>query len=203
MASNDCKTYHQSRRPSYDRAEKAREQLLFRGARISGPAVQQHLERSKAIDDEWRRQRLRSSGSDTLTTSTTSISDISLESMHNYGDSWFENLNALSMEYNRQKAAKSAAKTRSGPVTEAVPAMHGYGDSWFENLNAQREEYEHRKSEELERSAHQMHNYGTDWFEQFEPMWEDWQHTKMDADNVKGLSLVIQDSDDESCEIGQ
>lgn len=149
MASNNCKLYHQTRR-SQDRTEKAREQLLFGGARISGPAAQEYLARSKAADDEWRRKQLERSGSE----------------MHNYGDSWFENLSALATEYSRQKAAQQAA--------EATSVMHNYGDSWFENLNVQREEYEQRKSEELER----QHNYGAKWFDNYEHMWEDWKYVK-------------------------
>lgn len=100
--------------------------------------------------------------------------------MHGYGDSWFENLNTLGMEYHKQKEARLAQG-------EATSAMHGYGDSWFENLNGQRVEHERRKSDELERGAHGLHNYGTSWFEHYEPMWEDWRHVKTGKSSENGF----------------
>lgn len=147
-------------------------------AKTTGQAAQRPFERSNATDDDWRRKQLKSSGSDTstssVTSSTTSNPDTPLELMHGYGDSWFENLSVLGMEYHRQKADKKSKSNASPNGT--TPAMHGYGDAWFENLNHQREDFEHRKSEELERQSHQMHNYGSAWFEHYEGDWEEWKH---------------------------
>jgi len=102
-----------------------------------------------------------------ITSTKSSISDVSLESMHGYGDSWFESMNDLVTQYHQQKAEQAAR-----------PAQHNYGDSWFENLNHQREDFEHRKSEELERESHRPHNYGDSWFETLNHQREDFEHQK-------------------------
>ncbi|KAK5279151.1 hypothetical protein LTR20_001544 [Exophiala xenobiotica] len=112
--------------------------------------------------------------------------------MHGYGESWFENLNKLAVEYAQRSESRQ---------TKAAPTVHGYGNSWFENLNHQREDFERRMSPQHERQSQQkMHNYGSSWFDKFEPMWEDWQHVKRVVD-VKNRGHEI-DSDDESCELG-
>ncbi|KIW20147.1 hypothetical protein PV08_00722 [Exophiala spinifera] len=117
--------------------------------------------------------------------------------MHNYGDSWFENLNKLAAEYIERRESRQEKKP-----AQSTTQMHSYGDSWFENLNSQREELERRKSHDssicsspssssssspqpLQQQQQQqqqvrpeMHNYGSSWFDKFEPMWEDWQHLR-------------------------
>merc|ERR1711939_762999 len=125
--------------------------------------------------------------------STSCSSSVStLESMHGYGESWFENLNKLAVEYIQRSESKQ---------NKAAPTMHCYGDSWFENLNHQRGDFERRMAPQHERQSQQeMHNYGSSWFDKFEPMWEDWQHVKRVVD-IEKLEHEI-DSDDESCELG-
>ncbi|KIW48132.1 uncharacterized protein PV06_00751 [Exophiala oligosperma] len=117
------------------------------------------------------------------TTKRTTV--MSESTMHNHGDSWFENLNKLAVEYIERRESRVEKK----PVAQSI--MHCYGDSWFENLNSQREEFESRKfhdsssspqtqpqQPEQRQSRPEMHNYGSSWFDKFEPMWEDWQHVR-------------------------
>ncbi|RVX74024.1 hypothetical protein B0A52_01855 [Exophiala mesophila] len=184
MASSDCKNFHQSRRPSYDRTLRAREQLLFGNAKATGPAAQVHLQRSMAADDEWRRSTV---GSSTSSPSSPSTPEQSPTLMHNYGDSWFENLNTLANEYHRQKSEK--------------PQSHSYGDDWFENLNHQREELEHKKADESQRQAEQSHFYGQTWFKNYEQQWTEWNQLHTDPSTLRQMDMAA-DSDDESCELG-
>lgn len=166
MASSECKNFHQARRPSYDRTLRAREQLLFGNAKVTGPAAQLHLQRSVAADEEWRRNTVGSSASSPSCPSSPEQSPSSMHieqspnSMHNYGDSWFENLYALTNEYHRQKSEK--------------PKSHGYGDAWFENLNHQREDLEHQKADESQSQVVASHGYGQTWFKNYEQQWTEW-----------------------------
>ncbi|EXJ87075.1 hypothetical protein A1O3_04033 [Capronia epimyces CBS 606.96] len=104
----------------------------------------------------------------TTTSSSSSVSDISLASMHNYGDSWFENLGSLALEFHQQKQAKSrpespetapqaqtqaqaeAAEANSeplpSPTAEVTPALHGYGNAWFDKFDSMWEDWQHSKT---------------------------------------------------------
>ncbi|KIV85390.1 hypothetical protein PV11_01088 [Exophiala sideris] len=108
-------------------------------------------------------------------------SSISGESpMRNFGDSYFETVNTMTVEYlTKKKQSKSTATT---PSVESP--MRSFGDSYFENVNAMTVEYLTKKKQTKTTTSTsrpqlvKMNSYGSEWFDNQASQWEDYKRAK-------------------------
>ncbi|KAI1617710.1 hypothetical protein EDD37DRAFT_620750 [Exophiala viscosa] len=119
-----------------------------------------------------------SSSVESMSRCSTPGSSISGESpMRSFGDSYFESVNTMTVEYlTKKKQSKSTATT---PSVESP--MRSFGDSYFENVNAMTVEYLTKKKQTKTASRPQlvkMNSYGSSWFDNQASQFEEWQKAK-------------------------
>lgn len=95
--------------------------------------------------------------------------------MRSFGDSYFESVNTMTVDYLQKKQSKKTTTTSS--TTQEATALHGYGATWFENNTQQFEELQKKRNNTRPKLA-KMNSYGSQWFDNYESQWEDWQRSK-------------------------
>merc|ERR1711939_79968 len=82
--------------------------------------------------------------------STSCSSSVStLESMHGYGDSWFENLNHQREDFERRMSSQHERQSQQ--------EMHNYGSSWFDKFEPMWEDWQHvKRVVDIEKLEHEI-----------------------------------------------
>ena len=119
-----------------------------------------------------------SSSVESMSRCSTPGSSISGESpMRNFGASYFETVDTMTVEYlTKKKQSKSTATT---PSVESP--MRSFGDSYFENVNAMTVEYLTKKKQTKSTSRPQlvkMNSYGSEWFDNQASQYEAYKQAK-------------------------